>query len=222
MVAILCGDTKGNFVIVGAGGFGRELASNLELILNTTGGRILGFIDSDPHALQQFEGQYAPILGRPSEFVPAPGTLLLMAISDPAEKLKVAAQLEQRGGVFGSYIHPTAIVVRTATLGRGCILARGTGVSANATVGNFVLLNGDSGVAHDASVGDGSTISSYVDICGRVSIGKEAFVGSHASILPGVRIGARARIGAGSIVTRNVPSGATVYAMPAKRLIGRG
>jgi sugar O-acyltransferase (sialic acid O-acetyltransferase NeuD family) len=159
------------------------------------------------------------VLGSPTEYVPVAGTLLLMAISDPVEKLKVAAQLEERGGVFGSFIHSTAIVFRTARVGRGCVLARNSGVSANATLGNFVLLNGYSGVAHDALVGDGSTISSYVDVCGRVTLESEVFVGSHASILPGVRVGARARIGAGSIVTRNVSAGSTVYAMPAKRLI---
>jgi sugar O-acyltransferase (sialic acid O-acetyltransferase NeuD family) len=206
-------------VIVGAGGFGRELASNLELILSKTSRRILGFIDSNRDALREFSDQYPPVLGSPSEYVPMRGTVLLMAISDPGEKLKVAAELERRGGIFGSYVHPMAIVVRTAAIGRGCVLARGSGVSANASVGNFVLLNGHSGVAHDASVGDGSTISSYVDICGRASLGNEVFVGSHAAILPGVRIGARARIGAGSVVTRSVPSGVTVYAMPAKRLI---
>lgn len=218
-MAILPGDVLGDFVIVGAGGLGREFAANLEHVLAGTGRRILGFVDSNRDALRQFDGQYPPVLGSPSEYVPTQGTVLLMAISDPSEKLKVAAQLEKRGGVFGSFIHPTAIVVRTATVGRGCVLARGTGISANAAVGNFVLLNGYAGVAHDASVGDGSTISSYVDICGRANLGNEVFVGSHAAILPGVRVGARARVGAGSVVTRNVPSGVTVYAMPAKRLI---
>jgi acetyltransferase-like isoleucine patch superfamily enzyme len=37
--------------------------------------------------------------------------------------------------------------------------------------------------------------------------------------MPGVRVGARARIGAGCIVTRHVAPDATVYTMPAKRLI---
>jgi len=218
-VAILHDAAHGDYLIVGAGGLGREVACNVESALANTGRRILGFVDSNADALRQFEHQYPPVVASPASFVPSPGTLLLMAISDHAEKLKVAAQLEERGGVFGSFVHPTATVFRTATIGRGCILARDSGVSANATIGNFVLLNGYAGVAHDASVGDGSTISSYVDICGRVSIGDEVFVGSHASILPGIRVGARARIGAGSIVTRHVAVGATVYAMPAKRLM---
>jgi sugar O-acyltransferase (sialic acid O-acetyltransferase NeuD family) len=208
-----------DYVVVGAGGLGREIAANFEVAFAAAGRRILGFLDSNPYALKEYGDQYPPLLGSPADYRPISGALLLMAISDPAEKLKVAAQLEARGAVFGSYIHPTAIVVRTALMGRGCVLARDAGLSANATIGNFVLLNGFAGVAHDASVGDGSTISSFVDICGRVTLGEEVFVGSHAAIMPGVRVGARARVGAGSVVTRHVAPGTTVYAMPAKRLI---
>ena len=213
------GDSQCDYVIVGAGGLGREIASFFEFALKDTKRRIVGFLDSNLDALKQYGDEYPPLVGSPADYRPIPGTLLLMAISDCAEKLRVAAQLEAQGAVFGSYIHPTAMVVRTARMGRGCVLARDTGLSANAIIGNFVLLNGFAGVAHDASVGDGSTISSFVDICGRVTIGEQVFVGSHAAIMPGVRVGARARIGAGSIVTRHVAPGATMYTMPAKRLI---
>jgi len=45
-------------------------------------------------------------------------------------------------------------------------------------------------------------------------------IGGGATILPGVRIGAYATIGAGSVVTRDVPAGATVVGNPA-RVINR-
>ena len=43
-----------------------------------------------------------------------------------------------------------------------------------------------------------------------------ASIGSNATILGGVEIGERALVGAGSVVTRNVPAGATVAGNPAK------
>lgn len=47
---------------------------------------------------------------------------------------------------------------------------------------------------------------------------KRASIGSGATILCGVTIGEGAMVGAGSVVTRDVPAGATVAGNPAKRM----
>ena len=49
-----------------------------------------------------------------------------------------------------------------------------------------------------------------------VAIGRNAWIGGGAIILPGVVIGDDAVIGAGSVVTRDVPAGATVFGNPAR------
>ena len=49
-----------------------------------------------------------------------------------------------------------------------------------------------------------------------VRIGQNVWIGSGAIILPGVTVGDDAIIGAGSVVTRDVPTGATVVGNPAK------
>jgi maltose O-acetyltransferase len=49
-----------------------------------------------------------------------------------------------------------------------------------------------------------------------VSIGANVWIGSGAAILPGITIGDDAIIGAGSVVTRDVPTGATVVGNPAR------
>ena len=49
-----------------------------------------------------------------------------------------------------------------------------------------------------------------------VTIGANVWIGAGAIILPGVAIGDDAIVGAGSIVTRDVPSGATVVGNPAR------
>jgi maltose O-acetyltransferase len=49
-----------------------------------------------------------------------------------------------------------------------------------------------------------------------IVIGKNVWIGGGAIILPGVTIGDDAVIGAGSVVTRNVPAGATVVGNPAR------
>lgn len=49
-----------------------------------------------------------------------------------------------------------------------------------------------------------------------VEIGSNVWIGAGAIILPGVRIGDGTLIGAGSVVTRDVPAGATAYGNPAR------
>lgn len=47
---------------------------------------------------------------------------------------------------------------------------------------------------------------------------RNASIGSNTTILPGITIGEGAMIGAGSVVTRDVPAGATVAGVPARLL----
>jgi maltose O-acetyltransferase len=49
-----------------------------------------------------------------------------------------------------------------------------------------------------------------------ITIGRNVWIGGGAIILPGVTIGDDALLGAGSVVTRDVPAGATVVGNPAR------
>jgi len=50
---------------------------------------------------------------------------------------------------------------------------------------------------------------------GEVVVGERAMVGAKTVVLPGVRIGAEAQVAANSLVTEDVPPGATVAGVPA-------
>ena len=55
---------------------------------------------------------------------------------------------------------------------------------------------------------------------GEVVIGDRAMIGAKAVVLPGVQVGADAQIAANSLVTRDVPAGATVAGVPARQMGG--
>jgi maltose O-acetyltransferase len=53
-----------------------------------------------------------------------------------------------------------------------------------------------------------------------IRIGRNVWIGGGALLMPGVSLGDNALIGAGSVVTRDVPPGATVMGNPARRRAG--
>jgi maltose O-acetyltransferase len=63
---------------------------------------------------------------------------------------------------------------------------------------------------------DGAGRASGLEFGRPVRIGRNVWIGGAALILPGVTIGDDAVIGAGSVVTRDVPAGATALGNPAR------
>ncbi|OYW21143.1 MAG: hypothetical protein B7Z52_01275 [Burkholderiales bacterium 12-64-5] len=206
-------------VIVGAGDFARELFGwlNDEWRHRGIAGSIV-FVDDDAMAFADFPNLQPQLISSIGAYQPAVDDQVFLAIGDPQIKLRIARELEQRGATFGTFVHRSAVVERTAKLGRGCVVCPTAVVSCNAEVGDFVSLNIASTVGHDSQLGDGTTLSAHADVTGHVRLGTGVFLGSHASVLPRVKVGDFARIGAGSVAMRNVRAGDTVMGVPAKRL----
>lgn len=63
---------------------------------------------------------------------------------------------------------------------------------------------------------DAATRASGLEFGRPVRIGRNVWIGGGAIILPGTSIGDNSVIGAGSVVTRDVPAGATAFGNPAR------
>jgi len=205
-------------LIVGAGGFGREvLAWALDIYTKRDGWEIGGFLDDNLSALRDLEPSYE-IIDTPLNYTPQQDDYFICAIGDPVQKLRLARAMQSRGAQFVTLIHPTAKVGTHCQIGVGCILCPGSVLTTNVVLGDFVTLNLYATVGHDAVLGHGTTLSAHCDVTGCVTLGEGVFLGSHASVLPGKKVSDYAKIGAGSVVVRKVSPRTSVMGVPATRI----
>lgn len=204
-------------VLIGAGGFGREVISwarDSSLIGKFP--KITFFVDDNPKALDGFDyGLH--YIGAIQDYIPKDGDLFVMGVASPAIKRKIVEKISCSSSKFLTLIHPTAVVSFSAKIGDGAIICPFSLISADAVIGNFVNVNCMSSIGHDAFIGDYSTISGHVDITGQVKVGESVFFGTGASVVPRIKIGSNAQIGAGATVMRSVKDGAMMYTMPARK-----
>jgi len=203
-------------VIVGAGGFGGEV---LQYVLDAFGADpcygVKGFLDDHPPDLS-LRGLSVPVIGTVEGYVVDPTDRIVIAIGDPAVRLRIADGLAARGAAFLTLVHPLASVAPTATIGPGCILAPYATVGAHAAIGEHTVLTFYASVAHDARVGRGCTFSPHAVTNGGSCVGDGVFLGAHAAVNPLKSVGAGSRLTAGSVVYRNIPPGSLASGNPAK------
>jgi sugar O-acyltransferase (sialic acid O-acetyltransferase NeuD family) len=203
-------------LIVGAGGFGREVlcwARDVEPTQSEW--RIGGFLDANPTVLDGYEVSVG-ILGDPAEFEPTETDCCICAIGDPVTKRRVVSNLLERGAQFVTLIHPSVIIGANCHIGAGCIVCPNVVLTTNVILGRFVTLNLGATLGHDAAASDWCSFMVHADVGGKASLGEGVFAGSQSFILPGMQVGDHAVVGAGSVVTRNVPAGSTMFGVPAK------
>lgn len=208
-------------IIIGAGGFGREVRSWLK-DSNLTGldSYFAGFLDDDLNALAKIDCT-EKILGTIKDFQPLNTDGLIIAIGDPAVRRKVVSNLEHHRPRWLSVIHETATLGDRCEISPGTIICPGAVVSSDVTIGKFCVVNLLSSVGHDASLGSFCTLSCHVDITGGCELCSGVFLGSHGCVMPNCKIGENAIVGAGAVVLRNVPKNATVFGNPAKVILQR-
>jgi UDP-2-acetamido-3-amino-2,3-dideoxy-glucuronate N-acetyltransferase len=113
----------------------------------------------------------------------------------------------QRGAIIGARckIQSHSFICDGVTVGEGVF------------VGHGVMFINDKRPAATASGGALQTEADWALL--RTVVEAGASLGSGAVILGGVRIGAGALVGAGAVVSRDVPAGATVAGVPARRRV---
>ena len=202
-------------LIVGAGGFGRELLQWIKDInAEKPTWEIGGFLDDNLQALDGVEIDY-PVVGTISDWQPKDDEVFALAMGKPQLKRMVVEKLKSRGAHFAAVIHPTALVSPFAHYGEGLVMFPYSKLSCNSTVGDFVSIL-TTPIGHDNEIGDYTMISGGCNIVRNVKIGKDVFVAAGVCIAQDVVVKDGAYIGLGSVVLKDVKAGTKVFGNTAR------
>ena len=133
------------------------------------------------------------------------GDAVIIAIGSVAARRKVADLLRARGARLLTFIHSTALIADTATIGEGAIICPHTIVNAGAHVGENVAVNVFCSVGHGARIGAHSVLSPYCSLSGDSELGESGFMGTRATLFPKVVLGADCVVDAHSAVKQSAP-----------------
>lgn len=113
-------------------------------------------------------------------------------------------------------IHPSAIISKTAKIGKGCQILTGAILNTESEIGENVLINTGAIIEHNCILKNHIHISIGVRIASTVIIEDLAFVGAGAILKQNIKVGEGAVIGAGAVVLKDVPPFKTFVGVPSK------
>ena len=206
-----------NIVIIGAGGFGREVYLWAKDAFSNNQYKIKGFLDDNNKALDDYNLEIG-IIGNIDSYTPKEQDRFLVAIGSINAKKNIITKLKNKSAKFLKLIHPSAIIAKTSMIGEGVIICPYVLVSDSVKLGNFVLMNSYSMCGHDVKVGDYCILSPYANVNGFSILENEVFLSIHATVIPYIRIGYRSKVSANSVVMRNVLPNKMVFGVPGRAI----
>jgi len=127
-------------------------------------------------------------------------------------------RLVAKGLNLMSFIHPSAVVSRSATLGRGSLVLAGSVVEPFSNIGENTVVWSNCTVAHHANIGDNCWIAAGAVVSGHAEIGNNCFLGIGSVISNHVSIGEFSILGAGVLATQDVAPYATLLENKSKQI----
>jgi sugar O-acyltransferase (sialic acid O-acetyltransferase NeuD family) len=175
-----------NLAIIGAGGFGREVAAWARPFYET----VTFYVEPE------YEG--IPLTEIPKK------DRVVVAIANPIQRQRIVESLPKETK-WATLIHPTVKVLDDNILiGKGSIICAGCILTTNIKIGAHSHLNLNTTVGHDCRLDNYFTTAPAANISGNVETGQRVYVGTNASIREKVKINNDVTIGMGSIVLNDI------------------
>ncbi|MDP2685123.1 MAG: acetyltransferase [bacterium] len=214
-------------IIIGGYGNGTVVASTIEDINEAQNEReyeIIGFLnDFETEPINGY-----PILGQIEKevvkhYLKDPEVYFfysLISVKMNFKFLNKLIDLEIPIERFGTFIHPTVVVSKTAEIGYGVCIQPFVSVGPNVKIGNFVQIYAQALIGHNSTLKDYSYVANNACIGASVVLEEGAYLGTNCSTLEKVCIGKWSVVGIGSVVIRSVEDFTKVVGNPS-RVIGK-
>jgi acetyltransferase-like isoleucine patch superfamily enzyme len=157
------------------------------------------------------------------DFTPSPNQLVASDVK-LGKGVKIFGFVNLYGCEIGdeSKVGTFVEIQRGAKIGRRCKISSHTFICEGVTIEDEVFVGHGVTFTNDmyprATNPDGSLQTAADWKCLKTLVCRGAAIGSGVTLLCGITIGERAVVGAGSVVTKDVPAGATVAGNPARIL----
>ena len=202
--------------IIGAGGFGREVAWLVRRINEQSPTwNLVGFIDDDVRKHGTLEDGYPVVGGTELLGSEQEDTYVVCAVGSAqirksiVDKLKVYSKIK-----YATLIDPSVIISDRVKIGEGSIMCAGTIVTVDVVLGKHVIINLDCTVGHDAVIGNFVTMYPSVNVSGMVRVGECVELGTGMQVIQGKKIVEKAIIGAGGVVVKDILDEGTYVGVP--------
>ncbi len=212
-------------IVVGAGGFGREVVDVIEAVNSSREApvwQLEGVVDDSitEENLGRLRERSIRHLGSVDEFLSTTERSFsyVMGIGSPGVRRRVSERFDVAGHTPATLIHPTATLGSKVTIADGAVLCAGVRLTTNITVGRHVHINLNATVGHDTSIGDFVSLNPLASISGDCTLESDVLVGVGGIVLNGLRVGQGATIGGAACVVRDVAAATTVVGVPARAL----
>ena len=198
-------------VIIGAGGFGREVAWAVERVnaVKPTF-ELLGFCDDAAEKREGMCGAY-PLLGPVDKIKARFGTVgFFCAIGNNQVRQSVLTTALDAGLEPVTVVDPAAVIASDVLISGGSYVGIGSVLSVGTRIGEGVIVNHQVCVGHDVTLGAFAQLCPGVCVSGGCVIGEGALLGTLAGTIPQKRVGSWAVVGAGTVALWDVKDGATI------------
>ncbi len=203
-----------DLIIIGASGFGREVAWLVERIneVNQTW-NLLGFIDDNDSLLGTKINGY-DVLCTTKDAEKYKESFFVCAVGDSKTRKRIIGKLD--GLKFATLIDPSVEMSGLVKIGEGTIVCAHTIITVNADIGRHVIINLDCTIGHDAILQDYVTLYPSVNVSGASFYGECVELGTGTQIIQGKKVGKGTIVGAGSVVVKDLPEDCTAVGAPCK------